>query len=453
MTPEDTTSLNALGLLVLFGTGVLILALPRRYALLPVIIITCFMTLGQVVVVGGLHFTMMRILVLLGWIRLVLRREFRPFHLNSIDKAIVAWTVVAIITHSLLWRTSDEFVNRLGFGYNVVGMYFLFRFLLHDLDDIKRVFAMTAIVIMPLAAAMFFERVTERNVFAIFGGVRTVTELRGGTLRCQGPFGHPILAGTFGASLLPFFVSLWWQGRKYRWLAAAGVISSSVIVATSGSSGPLMAYMAGCLGLAMWYFRRYMRLIRWGALVGFIGLALVMKAPVWYLIQRVNIFSGSNGDHRSLLIDQFVWHFWEWWLLGTKSTVQWADENMWDITNQFVWEGVNGGLFTLLLFILIIVLSFQAIGLVARAIQTVSPSSHGLLVWSLGAAMFAHCASFLSITYFDQNVVNWYLLLALSSTALATKIRKTNSVPVIQRCTPLIGSQELALAKPRNLFS
>jgi hypothetical protein len=444
MPPEEISTLNTLGLLVLFGTGVLMLVLPRRYALLPVIIITCFMTLGQVVLVGGLHFTMMRILVLFGWVRLALRREFRPFRLNAIDKAVLTWTVAAIVTHSLLWQTSDEFINRLGFGYNVVGMYFLFRFLLRDLEDIKRVFAMMAIVIVPLAAAMLFERATERNVFAIFGGVRAVTELRGGTLRCQGPFGHPILAGTFGASLLPFFVSLWWQGGRYKWLAVAGVTSASVIVGTSGSSGPLMAYMAGCLGLAMWHFRRYMRVVRWGLLIALTGLALIMKAPVWYLIQRVNIFSGSNGDHRALLIDQFVHHFSDWWLLGVKSTIGWADENMWDITNQFVWEGVNGGLVTMILFVVVIALCFRAVGRVTRRIETHALRIHPILVWSLGVALFSHCASLMSITYFDQNVVNWYLLLAMCSTVLASKTIKRSAIPIPQEHVTFLSTPQLA---------
>ena len=398
------------------------LALPRRYALLPIIVVTCFMTLGQVVVVGGLHFTVMRIVVLFGWIRLVLRSEIRRLRLNSIDKAVLAWVMVAIITHSLLWQTSEEFVNRLGFGYNVVGMYFLFRFLLRDLDDIKRLFAITAIVIIPLALAMLVERVTERNAFAVFGGVRAITELRGGTLRCQGPFGHPILAGTFGATLLPFFVSLWWQGRKYKWLAFAGVLSSATITATAGSSGPLMAFMAGSFAMGLWWFRKYMPLIRWGALLGFISLALVMKAPVWYLIQRVNIFSGSTGDHRALLIDQFVHHFSDWWLLGTKSTIAWADENMWDITNQYVWEGVNGGLFAMILFILTIVFCFRAVGRTVRRLPATHGGDERRLVWALGAALFAHAASFMSISYFDQNVVNWYMLLAMIGTAVAIRM-------------------------------
>ncbi len=420
------------------------LVLPRRYALLPVIIVTCFMTLGQVVMVGSLHFTMMRILVLFGWVRLLIRREFRPIHLNALDKSVLAWAVVAIVTHSLLWQTSDEFINRLGFGYNVLGMYFLFRFLLRSLEDIKRTFAMMAITALPLALAMLLERFTERNVFAIFGGVRAVTELRGGTLRCQGPFGHPILAGTFGASLLPFVVSLWWQGRKYKWIAAAGVVSATVIVATSGSSGPLMAYMAGCLGLLMWYGRRHMRLVRWGILLSFIALALVMKAPVWYLIQRVNIFSGSNGDHRALLIDQFVRHFPDWWLLGVKSTIGWADENMWDITNQFVLEGVSGGLAELALFITIIVFCFRMVGKATRRLPPTDGQAPRRLFWALGATAFVHVTSFMSISYFDQNVVIWYLLLALIATT--TAIHKTVPAVIATRQEPPVFSPDSDVA-------
>jgi hypothetical protein len=405
-----------------------------------------------VVVVGGLHFTMMRILVLFGWTRLVLRRELRPLRLNAIDKAVLTWMIVAIITHSLLWQTSDEFVNRLGFGYNVAGMYLLFRFLLHDLSDIKRLFAMTAIVIIPLAAAMLFERATERNVFAIFGSVRAVTELRGDTLRCQGPFGHPILAGTFGASLLPYFISLWWQGRKYKWLAVAGVLSSAAITASAGSSGPMMAFMAGSFAMALWWFRKYMHLIRWGTLLGFIGLALVMKAPVWYLIQRVNIFSGSTGDHRALLIDQFVHHFSDWWLFGVKSTEGWADENMWDITNQYVWEGVNGGLAAMILFILIIVFCFRTVGRTVRRVPVTNGGAQRRLVWALGAALFAHTASFMSISYFDQNVVNWYLLLAMIATAAAIRKPAPAVVAVKEEPVPVTATPELAMPRSRDLF-
>ena len=43
-----------------------------------------------------------------------------------------------------------------------------------------------------------------------------------------------------------------------------------------------------------------------------------MKAPVWALIQRIDIVGGSSGWHRYELIDQCIKHFSDWWLMGVK---------------------------------------------------------------------------------------------------------------------------------------
>ena len=45
---------------------------------MPVIMLTCFMSMGQVIVVMGLHFNMIRVLALFGWARLLVRGEFVP---------------------------------------------------------------------------------------------------------------------------------------------------------------------------------------------------------------------------------------------------------------------------------------------------------------------------------------------------------------------------------------
>ena len=57
----DQNYINPLGLAFTLLMGVLLIALPRRYALVPVIMLTCFMTMGQSVIVMGFHFNMIRI--------------------------------------------------------------------------------------------------------------------------------------------------------------------------------------------------------------------------------------------------------------------------------------------------------------------------------------------------------------------------------------------------------
>src|SRR5581483_9836611 len=106
----------------------------------------------------------------------------------------------------------------------------------------------------PLAASMLFEKSTGRNPFYFLGGVKELDEVRDGVIRCQAAFGHSILAGIFGASLTPYFVSLWRWGGHNRLLASIGFLSSIVIVLCAGSSGPVMAFGAAMLGLLMWNF-------------------------------------------------------------------------------------------------------------------------------------------------------------------------------------------------------
>jgi hypothetical protein len=125
---------------------------------------------------------------------------------------------------------------------------------------------------------------------------------------------------------------------------------------------------------------------------------------------------------------------------------------MWDITNQYIWEGVNGGLFTMVLFILIIVFCFRAVGRTVRRLPATDRRAEGHLVWALGATLFAHTASFMSISYFDQNVVNWYMLLAMIATAAA--IRKTVPAVASAKKKPIMFSAtpELAIPKSENLY-
>ncbi len=85
---------------------------------------------------GGMNFTMIRILLLFGWIRLVLRGELRPIELNQLDKAMLWFTLSSIVTYTLLWRDYDAFKDKSGLAYNALGFYFFFRFLLIDLEDI-----------------------------------------------------------------------------------------------------------------------------------------------------------------------------------------------------------------------------------------------------------------------------------------------------------------------------
>ena len=80
----------------------------------------------------------------------------------------------------------------------------------------------------------------------------------------------------------------------------------------------------------------------------------------------------------------------------------------------------------MILFISIIVYCFKAVGRAMKESQ-VQAFSVKISIWSMGAALFAHVMNFLSISYFDQIIVFWYLLLAMIS-SLGTNSRKVNPV-------------------------
>ena len=78
-----------------------------------------------------------------------------------------------------------------------------------------------------------------------------------------------------------------------------------------------------------------MKLLRRTAVLVLVTLHLVMKAPVWALLARIDLTGSSSGYHRYVLIDQCISRFSEWRLIdigrprhgvgicGTQSTPMW----------------------------------------------------------------------------------------------------------------------------------
>jgi hypothetical protein len=299
------------------------------------------------------------------------------------------------------------------FLWDVFGGYFLFRFLIRDREDITRSAKVLAVVAVVAAAGMFYEKVHFQNVFGFIGGVPIVPTIRMGTIRAQGPFMHAILAGTFGGTVAPLFFWLW-KVAKSKFLAVVGFVSSTVIVVAAASSTALMAFGAGIFALCFWPLRKKMRKVRWGIVILLLALSLVMKAPVWFVIAHVDIVGGNSSYQRAFLIDQFIRHFGDWWLVGSIQSDSWGFD-MWDHTNQFVAEGETGGLATLICFIALISASFGMIGKARKAIE--GDKEKEWMLWILGAALFAHVVGYFGISYFDQTRVAWFALLAMISAA------------------------------------
>ncbi len=403
------TRLHPIGLIAVLTLGVGVVLLPRRFAISPLILMASFIPSAQRLVISGLDFDLMRILVLFAWARLLLRNELKGFIWNRLDSLMVAWMVSGTLVYTLQQGTSNGFINRCGWMFVGLGMYLFFRCVLRNWEDFERLVMAFIVVSIPVAVAIAIEWTTGRNAFSIFGGVPEITQVREGRLRCQGAFTHAILAGCFWASVMPWIAAFLVDRR--RWFAVVGLLASLFIVVASSSSTPVMAVIFGAAGMAFYPLRSHLRPIRYGFFAILVVLHFIMKGPVWSLIARISAVAGSTGWHRYSIMDATVHNFSKWWLLGEPDPMSWGVWEMRDITNQYVLEGLRGGLLTLVLFIAGISTAFTMVGKALRQVET-QPQER-LLVFTVGVSLFIHVWSYFGVSYFGQILMLWYLTMAI----------------------------------------
>ena len=405
------TPLNGLSLAILLLAVTLILALPRRWAPLPLLLGTFYLTLGQGVEVGPFNLFSIRVLLVAGLVRVVMRSERVSGGLVGLDKLMIAWCAWAVACTVFRADPPTALKANLGIAVNAGASYYLLRTFCSSIDDVRRLCAIAIFLLAPVALEMYIEQLTAHNIFSALGGVAESPQVREGRLRASGPFAHAILAGTIGAVCAPLAIALW---RTSRLLSITGIVACVSMIIASASSGPAASGAFAMLALMAWRLRLHMRGVRWISFAGLAALAASMQAPVYYLIARIDIAGGSTGWYRARLIESASEHLDEWWLAGTDFTRHWMatgiDDEHADIANQYLFMGVSGGLVLMLLFMAILVTAFRYVGAAVRA-----PGSGGeqFLAWALGASLFAHATTFISVAYFDQSFVSLYLTLAM----------------------------------------
>lgn len=383
------------------------------------------MTLGSGIEIGPFHIMVIRILLAVGIVRMIIRSESVAGGFNGLDWLMVVWAAWTLISSLFHADISKVLVNRLGLVYNACGIYFLLRVFCQSLKDSVLVCCITAVLLFPVAILMVFEKMTGHNLFSLLGDVPEMAMVRDGAIRSQGPFAHAILAGTVGAVCLPLIIGIWTQHRKTAFI---GIVACAAMIITSFSSGPIMSALFAIGALLMWRWRDHMRIVRWLVVCGYVGLDLIMNAPAYYLIARINPTGSSTSWHRAALIDAAIQHITDWWIAGTDVTRHWMPYGViWsgdhaDITNHYLVMGVAGGLPLMLLFIGVLAMGYSFVG------QTVKMPELSLrsrfMIWAFGASLFSHSVTFVSISYFDQSFVFLYLTLAIIGSTRSKAVQR-----------------------------
>ena len=416
--------------LVMVITGLLILVLPQRKVIVPFLLSAILIPQDQVLVIAGLHFPVLRVLIIFGILRIVmLKAQGKTIFsggINKIDIAFILMTLASAISGILLFKTGQAVIFQFGELYSAFGAYFLLRCIVRDQDDVIRALQTLAVVVAVLAVVMTCEQVTGGwNPYFVLGGARGKWSMeRDGAVRAMGSFGQPLLAGTLGATCVPLFIGLWLRDKTHRTAALIGIVSGIVMAVASHSSTCLSGLIAGFLAIALWQARKMMRLIRWAIVITLVSLHMVMKAPVWNLIARIDLSGGSTSWHRYYLIDTCIRHFWGWWLIGTNDNANWGWD-MWDTADQYVQNAYHGGLLGLIFLIAILVYAYKYVGWARKAVDD---RKEQLFLWCLGACVFSYTMCFIGVSLWDQSIVQWYLLLATIG-ATAVPILQTGQVP------------------------
>ena len=433
------TVLHPAVLVGLILISVLILLLPRKYVIVPILIGIFLIPQGQQVYALGVHWLASRIIILVGLVRVLMVKLTSKDRLfvggfSGIDSAFLGCVICESVAVVLLYMQTPALVNQIGFLIDFLGGYCVLRVAIQNEADIYRALKVLGVLAFVLALVMVREQLTYQNIFGLLGGVPLTTQVRDGKVRSQAVFQHPLTAGAFGATLLPLFFLLWTKGKS-KSIAAIGLVGSTAMTLCSNSSTSILAYAAGLFALCLWPLRRRLRTIRWAAVILLISLHLVMKAPVWMLIARVDLTGSSSGYHRAELVDQFIRHFGDWWMIGTKDAVNWG-EDLWDAQNEYVSVGETGGLLAFIFFITMISRVCARIG---NARKLCKDREQEWFIWFFGAALFSNLVAFFGVNYFDQTKVSLFVLLTMIAAAtapiLAKKKRKLQEPKTI--CEPL----------------
>ena len=408
------TPVMALAMLIVIG---LIFTRPRNQVIVP-FLLGCFtIPLQQVVVLGGLHFTVLRILIIAGLIRKATsggtsRAGKFPGGFNGVDRMVILWAISLQTIVSLQWMEMQSFIHNLGDFLDMFGGYLVVRFFIPDVETVRRTIKTLAVVCIIQGVCMLNEQISHVNVFGYVGGLGPWLTIRDGKIRSEGVLGC-ISAGAFAGSLIPLFLWLWTQ-RKCRMLAYAGLAGATTMVFTSNSSSSLLALAATALAIFFWPLRKQMRLVRWALALTLVAVHLVMKAPVWALISRVDLTGSSSGYHRFYLVDNCIRHFGDWWLLGYKHYDQWGFM-MFDLCNQFVVQAVNGGLLALVAYIAIFSRSFGAIGKARKKVE--GDRGREWFLWCLGSTLFSIVVAHFGINYPAMMEIGLFTLWTVISVA------------------------------------
>src|SRR4051812_46018257 len=151
-----STVLNPAVAVVIVFTAVLMCCLPRRRVIIPFLVTAILIPSDQVLVLAGLHFPLLRILLLFGIVRSFVIKGKGNWHVfiggvNRIDRTLVLFSITTATAGMILFHDPQAVIYQLGELYTALCTYFLLRGLIRDRDDVVQALTVLALISVVLA--------------------------------------------------------------------------------------------------------------------------------------------------------------------------------------------------------------------------------------------------------------------------------------------------------------
>ena len=414
-------------LILLFSLCIAIISVNKEKIIVPIIIAMFFLPADISIKFGQFNFYAIRILAIVGIAKLYFTTKNIFFQFNTIDNLFFIYNIFGTIIYIFAsYNILGAFIFKSGESIDSILLYTVFRHIILSKESLKliiKTFFICVIILLPFAIYEFY---TANNLFSIVG--RNAISIRDGEIRASCTFSHSILFGSFAAATIPILWANYVSDRSIKsFYKIIPVLCCIFYIYACSSSGPVIALVVTVLLLFFFKWKEYGPEFAWLVSISALFLHFIREKPLWhFLFVRISIKQSSTGFHRYLLIEAAIKEFWNWWLLGYGDRGPQWHLKYWsynhakftDVTNQYIFEGVNGGFITMLLFLF----------LCSKAIKTLwsfsisqSNKMDQWLIWGFFVMMISHCVSFLSVTYFGQITMLFYLTIAVAAFAFDEK--------------------------------
>ncbi len=341
---------------------------------------------------------------------------------SRVDKIILViwvWTILAsIIADTSL---SPHVIQMIGRGFDTVLIYFVVRFYMTSIEDLKGLGRWLTIVAIVVGTLGVIEAVTTHSPYSGASAFRPwagfgssdAEQFRNGFLRAKGSTSIHIY---FGMSIMLVTGMLWsinsgFRLRMGRWAILLGVLGTL----SSMSSVP---WIACALMFVLGLYRIKPTLIRPSIYLlitlGFL-LELASNRHFYNLIDYF-VLDPHNAWYRSRLLEIAAAHLSEFWLVGVGSNwpIHWGvlldDRESIDVVNHFLIVALNGGLAAMFLYI---ATHYLALTDVSKFRKSGKEMPMRIVAFNLACVLLALDFSSMTVSFFGPPLILSYVLLGL----------------------------------------